>query len=175
MRQRVTFFLVVLVLIFSGGVFGQPKNLVDTIVLPITIYTNPLKGCINLPAATQSSNIKIKARNASKLLYPYKEVQTAGLLKKQGLAPGTKQTIHSPLHYKCNWERVQYVKILDSLQYNLLAQPVLPNSYTRNLGFFCQKELKLDKITPLPIRFRLGSLDYVNWMEQKPNAVKPIR
>jgi hypothetical protein len=46
-------------------------------------------------------------------------------------------------------------------------------SYAKDLGWFCKKELQLDKITTIPIRFRLGSMQYVNWMEQKPNAVKP--
>lgn len=47
--------------------------------------------------------------------------------------------------------------------------------YMNKLGFFCQKELELEKITTLPFRFRLGSLEYVNYLEQKPNALKPMQ
>ena len=50
---------------------------------------------------------------------------------------------------------------------------IKPGYYTGHLGFFCKKELQLDKITTVPLHFRLGSLDYVNWMEQKLNAKKP--
>jgi hypothetical protein len=52
---------------------------------------------------------------------------------------------------------------------------IAPSFASASMGFFCKKELMLDKLTPLPIRFRLGALDYVNWMEQKPNAVRPGR
>lgn len=48
-----------------------------------------------------------------------------------------------------------------------------PSYYPNHLGIICRTELKLDKITPVPVRFRLGSLEYVNWLERKPNAVRP--
>ena len=65
---------------------------------------------------------------------------------------------------------------------NLLFDPITqvnymilppPDFYWQQMGFFCKTEAQLDQVSPLPLRFRLGSREYVDYMENKPNSVKP--
>ena len=48
------------------------------------------------------------------------------------------------------------------------GNPVIASDYyARHLGFFCKQELKLQQ-AHVPVTFRLGSMEYVNRLEQKP-------
>ena len=58
----------------------------------------------------------------------------------------------------------------DSVRFSFLpkAQLNVPANFaTSNYGFFCRQELKLDKKTVMPIRFRLGSMEECNRLEGK--------
>ena len=57
------------------------------------------------------------------------------------------------------------------LDVNAKLPPVLPqNFYNHNLGFICKKESQLQQITGVNLYLRLGSKNYVDYMERKPNA-----
>ena len=57
---------------------------------------------------------------------------------------------------------------------NILFDSIkLKSMYVKTLGIICKAEYKFEKVTLIPLRFRVGSLDYTNYLEQKPNAVKP--
>ena len=55
---------------------------------------------------------------------------------------------------------------------SIIKQPVLPsqlpaNFYAKQLPFFCTKELQLQKAFGIPIKFRVGSVEYCDKLEGK--------
>jgi hypothetical protein len=52
-----------------------------------------------------------------------------------------------------------------------ISLKILPqNFYNKQLSFFCKKELQVQKLSSLPLFFRLGSKEYVDYLEKKPNS-----
>jgi hypothetical protein len=54
-------------------------------------------------------------------------------------------------------------------------QPVIKNSlpgnfYAKQLPFFCSKELQVQKAVGIPLKFRLGSVEYCDRLEGKNNS-----
>ena len=65
----------------------------------------------------------------------------------------------------------QHFSTLPDTKVKPVSIRVLPqNFYNQQLRFVCKKEVQLQKLVSLPVYIRLGSKDYVDWLERKPNA-----
>ncbi len=60
---------------------------------------------------------------------------------------------------------VPLVSLFESVEN--LKSPVAEDFSTCTYGFFCKEELKIEKVTRMPICFRLGSLSQCNYYEGK--------
>jgi hypothetical protein len=58
----------------------------------------------------------------------------------------------------------------DSLPQRISLSVLPQNFYNQHLGFFCKKEALFQSRFRVPLFFRLGSKDYVDHMEAKPNT-----
>ena len=67
-----------------------------------------------------------------------------------------------------NYDRGICNKEVANKKLAITLSPVNADYYTKHLGFFCKQEMKIEKAIKIPLRLRLGSLDYCNYLEQKP-------
>ena len=102
----------------------------------------------------------------------------------QGMAQSTYITKQLPLESKLAFEVPGLIKpgrgsgigsiglyqhiLPAATQVDRMNWKLLPaDYYTRDFGFFCKRELEVEKKLHLPLKFRLGSLEYCNYLEGK--------
>ena len=63
--------------------------------------------------------------------------------------------------------QLRFRPIADSGAVKQDFRPMPQKFYTHPLGFFCKKEVQLQRITRLPVFIRVGSKEYVDRIERK--------
>ncbi len=165
MPERSKLFLVVLLIAVSGNIFGQVVP--DKVRLPLN---DRLSGTLSFGNQFKMGHGLLK--------------KTEEVFLSRGCfnALGTPDSIYF-LQKNC-WKNSKFKSIYqDSItktKNKIIQSPYLlkaagiKNNYVNDLTFFCKKEYQIEKITSIPLRFRLGSLNYTNYLEQKPNSIKPF-
>ena len=165
MRERRIYFVVVLLLFFNGDILGQ--------IFPIWDHNLKTLRRERLRATYFMNEFGFIGQRDVHVLNDTKKIENnrLGLALSQGLPVFTTSIMETSAIKATN----HFPGFVSSANYQQdILRPLTASFYVSHLGFFCKQELRLEKITTLPIRLRLGSLPYVNYLEQKPNYRGPL-
>jgi hypothetical protein len=83
------------------------------------------------------------------------------------------------VYFRSCWSRKKFEKYYRNPKCDSISTPpisfinsssinvIIPNFYTQNFGFFCKKEMQLQKTIKFPFVFRLGSVEMCDRLEGK--------
>lgn len=97
---------------------------------------------------------------------PKNIVKVTPIMDRQPVLQAAKQKTASQI-VKVEVRKAEFLQLSGRIPPLPLQSTFASNGYTRNFGFFCRKELQLEKSTRIPFRFRLGSLAYCDYLEMK--------
>ncbi len=83
------------------------------------------------------------------------------------ITPSDKPYIYNTRKKNINTFGPAEIKINENLFNNTSVKTVPCTFYYNSIGFFCQKELQIEKTMKFPLKFRLGSVTYTDQMEGK--------
>jgi hypothetical protein len=149
MAQRLRYFLVVLLLMFTNENFAQSNKESALLQFKLTPSLEIKTTGISIESIQEKKGI-LKTENFS-YIRAAKFVSPCNI--RELMKNHYSVTSHSPSFY-----------------FNLLRVPAY-----KPVALFCIAENNFEKQTSIPLRLRLGSLDYTNYLEQKPNALNPLR
>ena len=129
---------------------------------------------INTPSAYSNLTLRLILMLFFSISLPYLANAQVGLqVKNQNLFPQkiTKFPISSSFNliYPFKNKKTQYKFSKIKIPRNPFS-PITkqPKAYSfKNLALFCKIEVQLEKLSKIPVKFRLGSVDYVDKLESK--------
>jgi hypothetical protein len=103
----------------------------------------------------------------------FSQEKTQEFIKKENkIAGATFSMEKKPTIFRMNGEGLLTASPFVLGYYQKPRVTIFPTFYYDHSGFFCQREMDLQRISRFMPKIRLGLIDDVDWMERKPNAVK---
>ena len=86
-----------------------------------------------------------------------------------GNYPLLKQQFNYQREFQFNKIQLPSIDLFSPIEETVMTYNQVPKAYSyEHLAFFCKLEVQIENVTKLPIKFRLGDVQYIEKLEGKP-------